>query len=261
MVKRDLFTDLVHRELDDDLSPAEQARLQALLQESPERRDFRQRLRRLDETLQQVPDEAPPGDLRQHVMQAVAFKASSRPRRGGRDVTARRKLSRLLYPLAAALAGLSLVTLWWWTTGYRDPGLQAGAVSGAMVPVESTAPWLAADEARMEGLQAQARLFPQGNQLRLEITVDSQEAVQVVVSCQPLACLTDAALPSDGPRAAPRSHGQPLTWTVDGNTALQALFAAGGRSWTVELSTQQGARRMRLELTIDEESGGTGEAS
>lgn len=258
MVERDPFVDLVHRELDGEISPEEQRLLQRLLADDAGKREFRERLRLLHETLRRVPDLEPPDALRPRVLEASAF---SRPRptaRGGRDVSERGvsslrgRMLRLAPPLAAGLLGGAILA-GWWLGAAGSTTFDPAAISGAMGAGAAHGASLDTATMQLDGLRASASLHAGTAGRDLILQVDSRVPTEIILDCALEDCAVRGFAWLDGAGDEARLDAGRLRVPISGATTL-AVRLAGSRGLVRLEFVVEGESRGRLVLTAGDNS-------
>jgi hypothetical protein len=248
MVEREPFIDLVHRELDNELTADETEFLHRLLAQDPARQEFRERLHHLHNALDQVPDIEPPAMLRSRVLEAVPF---ARPQTSGRSgrATMRRK-SVVVYPLAAGFLGLAILVGWWLGLGSTGSSLEPAATSATMGLSLDGGHLLNEAGTSLDALKAHASLYRTHGHYTLLLELDARETVDVSVSCVPVDCTVRGFSWLEGGSAEARFVAGRITTPVTGRAGLATQFSDSGRHWTVEF-TASGVSLGRLFLTAE----------
>lgn len=256
MLEWESFIDLIHRELDRELTGNEKELLHRLLAQDPDRREFRERLQRLHKALENVPDVKPPMSLRGKVMAVVV---SPRPReaaRGGRDITdikrmvAHRGLPRLAYPLAAGFLGLAVLAVWWLGTSSTGPAHEPATASGTMGLSLDGGRLLDEASSSLIGLTARAGLYRTAGEFTLLLEMDAPETVEVAITCAPSDCAVREFSWLEGGTDGARFAAGRITATVTGRAILNTSFSASSRLWTIDFKSN-GVSRGSLFLTAE----------
>lgn len=261
MLERERFIDLVHRELDGELTGDERELLCRMLAQDTDRREFRERLQLLHKALEKIPDVKPPLTLRDKVLATVASPRLREAARGGRDITdlkritPRHSLRHMAYPLAAGLLGLAILGVWLLGTGSAGTGLEPSTASGTMGLSLDSGRLLDEAGTSLEGLTAHAGLYRSGENFILLLDMDAPETVEVAVTCAPSGCDVQEFSWLEGSAEGTQLAAGRLTATVTGKAGLTASFPDSGRRWIVEF-TASGVSLGRLSLAAEP---GTGE--
>jgi hypothetical protein len=163
--------ELLHGDIDQENSPADQRELAALLERSPEARCELEELRRLAVTLRAEPEFEPPPGLREAILgqiQPLAPVIPLRPRRGWAGAA---------LALAATAAGVALIL----HRGPEFPELDPSTLAGTMVPASghATSPSLRLDSAPVSGAIS---LHGGDGRYAIEVTLDASRPVAIIAS-------------------------------------------------------------------------------
>lgn len=170
--------ELIHRELDADLSSAEQAELAQRLLQDPEARQLREAFRQADRRLKAIPPAEPPAGLRRGILSALRLPgdSSSRSQSGTSG-------SRSVLRYAAIVAGAVLVA----GLGYQllDSGRPQPGLEGSVAAPALAAAAIGDADMHFDGGTVHARLLRTGDGARLEIESDTTRDVTVVARFDP----------------------------------------------------------------------------
>ena len=184
--------ELLQKDLDGALSPAEKAELARLLLQDPDAHRLRDDLKRTDRLLREVPEAEPPPGLRSAILRALGLEHRQRSSRSdGAGI-----FRRLSLPLAATIAGaLVVVGLGY---GLLNAGGEMGDLQGSVSA--TTSPPAPIDSVVVDagGARISGRLYATDSGLRLELLSSSLEALEIRASYD------SAAL---RPQAAPEGAG------------------------------------------------------
>jgi len=169
--------ELIHRELDADLSSAEQAELARRLLQDPEARQLRETLRQTDRRLKSVPQAEPPAGLRRAILSAVRLPGDGS--RGQSGTVGGRPALRYAAIVAGAIliAGLGYQLL---DSGRPQPGLEGSVAAPALAAAA-----IGKAEMAFDAGTVRARLLQTGDGARLEIDSDTTQDVTLVVRFDP----------------------------------------------------------------------------
>ena len=216
--------ELIQKDLDGELLPAEKAELARLLLQDAEARRLREDQRRADELLRDLPQAEPPPGLRSAIFEALGLEDARAANRAGGSA-----FGRFGMPLAAAIVGgLVVVGL-----GYgllREGGAMRdlqGSVTRDLAPPPAPVETVVLDA---QGGQVTARLFQARSGQRLELASTSLQPVEVRGSY-------------DAAALRPAGAAGTAAGTADGH--FDVVLTPGGPRHSVEFS---GSGPIRLEV-------------
>jgi hypothetical protein len=177
------LTDLIHAELDVELSAAERAELARLVLQDPDARRLQDELKRTHGLLGRVTQADPPAGLRTAILKALGLSEKA-----GASGSGDKGWS--LYRLAAAvIGGLVVVGIGYNLLEAGQPGADLQGSLGAALPSVATQAAVAPDHANFtgEGVQASASLHRGGQGLQLELELGGTVPYEVVARFDPAA--------------------------------------------------------------------------
>ncbi len=220
-MNKDQLQDLIQADLDGELSATERADLARLVLQDPEARRLQNEFRKTDQLLRDIADAEPPPGLRDAIL---AGRAQS-VRRGN---PRRQQYGSPVYRMAAVIIGGLLIV----GVSYlvRDGNAPAKNLQGSLIAPQDH--W----SMRGEGAEVQASLRRSGEKLRLEITMSTTVASEIVARIDPAATTLvgssgDAQLNSaDGEiTVQPAVGSQTVVLEFSGAAPIQLELRSGGR--------------------------------
>jgi hypothetical protein len=177
---------LIQRSLDGDLSPEEEARLEVLLEGSPEARTYRERLTTVVAGMESATPDMAPLLLKERILEHLRVPEPVSP--GARlrswwNALAGPNRYRTGFVFATgAAAGALLLALW--GPDQESAFRERGAVSGTMIPAESPAGFTEAARTplTLPGLEGTARVTVSGTQVLLDLRLETPEPGTVTVA-------------------------------------------------------------------------------
>lgn len=161
------ITELVNGALDEELDDAARAEFDELMRSSDAARALYESLSDLDRRLRALPQAEVPDDLHETIVDAIDLPRSKT------DVSARERHS--LVPLSLAASAAVIVAASVYFTNFGDGDLEQ--MSGTIAPVVDNA----AMQVDAPGLTSRARLERRGDATVLDITVESDEPVDLTI--------------------------------------------------------------------------------
>lgn len=177
------LTDLIHAELDDELSAAERAELARLVLQDPDARRLQDELRRTHSLLGRVTQADPPAGLRTAILKALGLSEKA-------GVSGSGDKGWSLYRMAAAvIGGLVVVGIGYNLLDAGQPGADLQGSLGAALPSVATQAAVARNHANFtgEGVEASASLHRGGQGLQLELELGGTVPYEVVAQFDPAA--------------------------------------------------------------------------
>lgn len=163
------ITELVNGALDEELDDAARAEFDELMRSSDAARALYESLSDLDRRLRALPQAEVPDDLHETIVDAIDLPRSKT------DVSARERHS--LVPLSLAASAAVIVAASVYFTNFGDDPQNLEQMSGTIAPVVDNA----AMQVDAPGLTSRARLERRGDATVLDITVESDEPVDLTI--------------------------------------------------------------------------------
>jgi hypothetical protein len=176
--------ELIHAELDGELTAAERAELARLLLQDPEARHLQDDLRRTHGLLREIPQAEPPAGLRSAILAALGLTTRAEAPASGRSGrwSGYRLAAAIIGSLVVAGIGYSLLDV-------SQPGADLQGSVGAAIPSTAVAGGTSVDQAlfQSDGIEASATLHRSGQGLRLDLELLGTVPYEVVASFDPVA--------------------------------------------------------------------------
>jgi len=169
--------ELIHADLDGELSPEQRAELARVLLANPDARALRDELSRLFGTLAKLEEAAPPPSLASSVLSAIRWPDQARHRQISGGWNGRVALRYAAVFVGALLIGAALFAPGIRSTGGPDVSDLVGTIGGSGAAArQSPIDWADIDLAQVRGTVNAYRL---GSQLVVELDLRVSEAVEV----------------------------------------------------------------------------------
>lgn len=236
----------INAEIDGELSPEDQASLQAVLDTSAEARAMKVELQRLSNLLDNVPQVAPPQGLSAPVIDQLA----TRPTVSGFSLA---DWFQSFQPATAGLgfaAGLLATVVFFELSTTHDTQMDSASMVGTMVAGDK-AQGTALDTLRIEqnGLSGNITLQERGNILVLNFDLDSAQTTEIEIS------LAEAGLSFGGIAHAPGS-GNDIVDSIEVSGGDLRVVKQGRQAFSIFLSNAARDSGRGKELSIGISTGG-----
>ncbi len=180
MTERTNPSDLIHREIDGESSPADSAELRGRIAEDPGLRAEHARLTTLTRSLDAIGQEEPPAGFVADVMRAIRLGATLRPSwiETWRSAFARRPV---LAPALSLAAGIVVGALAVGLVGPSRLMTRDDSAAGTILPAERLDSLLQVDrqELAADGLRGETIMQRRDGELLAELRLESQKTLQV----------------------------------------------------------------------------------
>lgn len=212
--------ELIHAELDGELTAADRAELAQLLLQDPEARRLQFDLRRTHGLLREIPQAEPPPGLRSAILAALGL--STRPETlAGVQPQGRWSGYRLA---AAIIGGLVVAGVGYNLLVFSRPGADLQGSMGAAIPSTAVAGSTSVDQAlfQSDGIEASATLHRSGQGLRLDLELRGTVPYEVIASFDPV---TTTYLGADGDADLAELGGAIIVQAGPGRVASSLEFS------------------------------------